>query len=1100
MKKDKQSLFKILAFWISGVFFLLTLLFIGVNYGSDYYKFLKEKNELSKNHTEKIKQQLKKEVEHYVHLISIQKKSYMDNQKEILKRRVEKAYLEIQNLYERYKGKKSLQEIQEIAITVLRKVRFPNSGYYFIIKTNGTEILNDPQKELEGKNLISLYNSDGVYVANELIKFIEDYPQGWFAYKWPKPHEKFKTSKNQIGKISYLKLFKPFDWVIGTGFYQDDLTKNIQDEILKNKELLKFDLNSENYIFIGNWDGVSQAYPVKGKNMYDIQDKNGKYIVRELIQKAKDGGGFVKYVMPSLENEQNKNKISYVMAIPEWQWYVGAGAYLDDIQQQINLLEKQLFLKLVKNSLITFIASIFMIALFLLFFKNITKKVQRDFNIFKQFFDDLVEKNKKINLDAIRFEKFAPLALHANQMLEEKIALEDSLNKYKLIVSISHDYLCLLDKKHIYRAVNDTFIRACKKTKDEIIGHSISNVLGEEFFKNYVEKDNARVLQGESFTVERWVDFSIGKRCLEIAYYPYKENQQDEVEYFVAVARDITQKKDTEEEVFLWNKVFENIAEAILICDEELKIQLVNKAFINITGYKADEAIGEKLGFMSLGGLHNTEVGNVCTYIKEYRQWSGEIKNVTKTGKVYPALLSASAIINEEGNVKNYLIVFSDITMLKESQEQLHFLEQHDTLTGLPNRVLLKDRIMHAIENAKRTNSMVAIFFLDLDNFKKVNDTYGHTYGDEVLKETARRIRSQIKQTDTISRIGGDEFILLLEHLYDVTDVEEIAKKLLLTVEEPYVINSKQFFLSVSIGISQYPQNSSNADTLIKNADIAMYKSKNSGKNMYRFFTNDMSSQTHHDLDTENALKLAIQEKQFVVFYQPQINLKTGEVDGFEALIRWQHPIKGILSPLHFIKLAEDTKMIIPIGEYVFTKACEDLLILQKEYGFTGRVSINVSGIQIEFSDFFNFLTQSIQKTKVDPSKIEVEITESVIMSDPKSWIEILNSIKSLGMQIAIDDFGTGYSSLSYLRKLPIDKLKIDMSFVRDIPYEEDACAIANSIINLSDNMRMITLAEGIETKEQEEYLKQNNCEEGQGYLYAKPMNLSDTIAWLKNR
>jgi diguanylate cyclase (GGDEF)-like protein len=417
----------------------------------------------------------------------------------------------------------------------------------------------------------------------------------------------------------------------------------------------------------------------------------------------------------------------------------------------------------------------------------------------------------------------------------------------------------------------------------------------------------------------------------------------------------------------------------------------------------------------------------------------------------------------------------------------------------LPNRILLKDRIEHALENARRQESLVAVCCLDLDNFKKVNDTYGHSYGDDVLEQTALRIKSAIREADTLSRIGGDEFIVLLENLFDVGEVEKIVKKIQLALEEPFLTHEKQFFLSVSIGISQYPQHGNSSEMLIKNADIAMYKAKNAGKNTYRFYTSEMSSQTKEEVDTENALKVAIKEKQFIVYYQPQVNLKTKQIIGLEALVRWKHPLRGLLGPMQFIRLCEDTKMIIPIGEYVFKQACEDLINLKEETGFEGRVSINVSGIQIEHSDFLGFLEKTLAETSVSPSHLELEITESVIMKNPKNWIEILSSIRRLGVKIAIDDFGTGYSSLSYLRKLPIDKLKIDMSFVRDIPAEEDACAIAKSIINLSDSMKMVTLAEGIETEAQEAYLRENGCEEGQGYLYAKPMDIQSLKNFLQD-
>lgn len=1092
----KKSFFKTIIFSTSSLFIFLGACFLFVVYTAMHNNYIKESENLKEEHIKNVKDTLMWEVEHYIELIKTSKERCEEIQRKSLKNRIQEQHFLMQNLYEKYKDTKSSQEIQKILITALRKVRFPNHGYYFIIGLDGVEILHDERKVFEGQNVLGLHNSNEVYIIKEMIDLVKSQKEGFYSYMWSKPNNGIK----EVEKLSYIKLFEPFGWIIGTGFYKDDLIKDVQDEILNNIEQMKLNKQNNNYIFIGQWDGVSLTYPTKGKNMFNIQDKNGLYIVQELIKKAKEGGGFVEYMMPSLGNERNSQKISYSQGLHDWQWYVGAGLYVDDINQEIVFKKEKMHGDFRSVVFYTFLLMSLVFVLFYTVYRGVNKKIKNDFSVFIDFFSNLVNNDKKIDTNSLKFYEFEEMALFANAMLDEKRELQDHLNKYKTIVSTSGDFLSLINKNYIYQAVNQTYVNFFGKKSEEIIGHSGKELFGEDAFEKTIKPLNDRALKGESFVTEQWIDFPEAKRYLQVQYFPYLEEGKNEIEFFVVSARDITENKFAQDRLKLWEKVFESTSEAVMLCDVQTNIVAVNHAFCMITGYSKEEVIGQKSLIVNHDLLKMDANGTICKRVTKYGSWSGEVKNRRKNGEVYPSLLSANAIKDEEGNVVNYVAVFSDISSIKESESKLEFLAHHDILTHLPNRVLLNDRISHGLENAKRENSMVAICFIDLDNFKKINDSFGHTYGDDVLQQSARRIKAALRATDTLSRIGGDEFVLVLEHLKDVLEVEEIIKKVQRQFIEPFMSKHQKFFISASIGISLYPQHGMGAEELIKNADTSMYKAKDAGRNTYRFYTQDMSAASHAVVDIENALKEAIEDEQFLVFYQPQINLKTKELVGIEALVRWEHPQKGILSPIEFIKFSEDTKMIIPIGEFVLKKACEDLMDLKKEKLFYGKVSINVSGIQIEHSDFLGTLNQIIKRTGIEPHNIELEITESVIMFDPQRWIELLKSIKNIGVTIAIDDFGTGYSSLSYLRKLPIDKLKIDMSFVRDLPDAEDACSIANSIINLSDNMKMITLAEGIETIEQEKYLRENNCEEGQGYLYGKPMDLVSLKAWIKAR
>jgi diguanylate cyclase (GGDEF)-like protein/PAS domain S-box-containing protein len=836
--------------------------------------------------------------------------------------------------------------------------------------------------EMEGKNMLGLKNHEGRFVVKGMIDVVQANQEGFYEYSWTKP----KRDEAHFKKISYIKRFEPYDWFIGTGLYLDDMEQQVKEEILNDTERLLFDKESKNYIFAGTWKGMSLSHPAKGKDMYNVKDVNGKYIVQELISRAGSGGGFVEYVMPPLKGERNLNKLSYVAGIHDWEWYVGAGIYLDDISEQIQQLNNDMKDELEKTilSILAMVAGFSLLLAF--FYFHISAKIRRDFHVFTYFFDSLVKKDQKIDMNTIKFQEFEELALHANAMLQTKMETDIYLERYKKIVSSSDDLLSFIDKNYVYLAVSEGYLHFFEKTKEEIIGHSMPELFGVEYFEKELKAISDRALTGESFEREYWIKSPSGEyRYLHTKYFPHFEKESTEVLAYVVSARDVTDKK-----------------------------------------------------------------------------------------------------LNEE--------------KLIASEKELDFLAHNDSLTGLPNRILLHDRISHAIFTCNRNGLMVALCFVDLDNFKKINDSFGHSYGDDILKQFATRIQNLVRSCDTLSRIGGDEFILLVENVKEKSEIERIVEKIQSVFEEPFLVNEQKFFLSASIGISVYPDHGLDSETLIKNADTAMYKAKDSGKNTYAFYSLEMTIASYERIGMENALREAIKRREFLVYYQPQMDLVTGDLVGVEALVRWNHPEEGILAPSRFIHFSEETRLIIDIGAFVLEQACLDMLLLERDGLFHGTISVNISGVQIEYSDFLQTLQTTIASTGIIPSRLDIEVTESFIMNDPERWIELLKNIQGLGVTIAIDDFGTGHSSLSYLSKLPIDKLKVDMSFVRDIPKQENACAIVNSIIDLAQNMKIATLAEGIETKEQEGYLREHGCMQGQGYLYGKPMNLKDLKVWIMKR
>ena len=441
---------------------------------------------------------------------------------------------------------------------------------------------------------------------------------------------------------------------------------------------------------------------------------------------------------------------------------------------------------------------------------------------------------------------------------------------------------------------------------------------------------------------------------------------------------------------------------------------------------------------------------------------------------------------------KHNLILIDEITKRKESEDKMYFQANYDHLTTLPNRFLFIDKLDNEIKLAEKTNKNIALFFIDLDDFKNINDSLGHLVGDIVLTNIANRLKKSIRANDIASRLGGDEFTIIVTEA-DTDTLSLIAEKIINIIQEEMIINNNKFYITSSIGISVYPQDGLDTNLLLRNADTAMYVAKDDGKNKYRFYKKDMTDNAFEYLEMESRLRNGLDKKEFILYYQPQFNSETNKIVGMEALVRWFNPELGMIQPDNFIPLAEKTGLIIPLGEQVLEMAISQITIWKEKYDFDGiKMAINLSVKQIENIDIKNIINNILVKYSCKPEWIELEITEGYIMKNPDIAINTLKSLKELGIEISIDDFGTGYSSLSYLKKLPIDKLKIDKSFVKDLEFDEDDRAIVESVILLSSSMKLKVLAEGVETIEQKEFLKQKGCTLVQGYLYSKPIPSED--------
>ncbi|MCR4314264.1 MAG: EAL domain-containing protein [Candidatus Uhrbacteria bacterium] len=541
-----------------------------------------------------------------------------------------------------------------------------------------------------------------------------------------------------------------------------------------------------------------------------------------------------------------------------------------------------------------------------------------------------------------------------------------------------------------------------------------------------------------------------------------------------------------------FRKISSSAQDAIVMMDSEGDITYWNPASERIFGYSNEEAIGKDLHALIVP--QNRQNAFKEGFEKFRKTGEGpvlgktlELSALRKNGTEFPVEVSISAV-PIKGRWHSIGII-RDITERKRSEETIRHMAYHDHLTGLPNHLLLNDRLKQALAMGRRHSSLVAVIFLDLDRFKVINDTLGHAVGDELIKAVAERLKKHLRETDTVARLGGDEFTMLLQDVSGIERITRVIENIFELFKEPFDIKGHELFLTASIGISVYPDDGTDAETLFKNADIAMYLAKEEGRNAYRFYTTAMNARTIERLELENGLRKAIERDELLLHYQPQIDIKTGEVTGVEALVRWHELERGIIhQPADFIPIAEETGLIVPIGEWVLRKACEENKKWQEKGLKPVRIAANLSLRQFRQKDFVKTVAGIIKDTTLDPKYLELELTESIIMKDVKSTIEVLSELKAMGIRLSIDDFGTGYSSLTYLKRMPIDVLKIDMSFVRDITTDPDDAAIALTIIRMAHSLKLEVIAEGVETMEQLEFLRGLQCDRLQGFLVSRPV------------
>jgi len=661
---------------------------------------------------------------------------------------------------------------------------------------------------------------------------------------------------------------------------------------------------------------------------------------------------------------------------------------------------------------------------------------------------------------------------------------------WRALTSQSPIIIWAVDKAGIFTLSEGKALEQLQLKPGEVVGKSVFDV-----YRDFPEiiRDVRRALGGETVTDV----IEVAHRYYHSTYNPvYDKNGQ--VNGVIGVSNDITESHLIEQKMRIFSSALEQTADLVMITDRQGVIEYVNPAFEETTGYSRQEIIGENPRILRSGKHDQEFYQQLWNTILRGEVFNEVLINARKDGSIYYEEKTITPVKDSGGMISHYVSTGKNISERMRVQERLHYMAHHDSLTKLPNRNLFMDRLRQAMARARWHKRLIAVMFLDLDHFKTINDSLGHIIGDQLLVQLTQRFSSGVRAGDTVARFGGDEFAILLDDIASEKDISQLAKKLLDSMISPFAVQGHELFMTASIGVSIFPNDAEDPETLLRNADVAMYRAKDMGRNNYQFYSNEMSARAFERLTMENSLRHALKREEFFLLYQPQVEIRSRRIVGVEALLRWQHPELGLVLPSDFIPLLEETGFIVEVGDWVLHHALKQAV----DWNHAGfdflKVSINLSSRQFNNPDFISLLQSVVMNAGLEPQNIELELTESMLMRSASKTISALNSISQFGISIAVDDFGTGYSSLNYLRRFPISTLKIDSSFIRDVTRDEDDRAIATAIIVMAQCLNLIVIAEGVETEEQSAFLQRLDCNQIQGNIFSPPVS-ADEISRMLN-
>jgi len=728
---------------------------------------------------------------------------------------------------------------------------------------------------------------------------------------------------------------------------------------------------------------------------------------------------------------------------------------------------------------------------------KLSEAINHTMNDLVHYYDNNRQEQKRITFSFFIFAFLILIILMFNYQRVRKTTRE--LQAFRYAIENSDNSIIITDKDRHIQYVNEAFELNTGYTKEEVLGENPnilkSDLLNDDFYKEMNEiLDRGEKWQGELINRCKDGNLLYEKSSIVPVFLG------GELVQYLAIKLNITDYMKQQQRLKQSAVVYEMIGDGVIITDSNKTILSANQAFIEIFGYSEEELLGQEPMIVNTLNEDNVSYKKMWNQNLIKDRWSGRIHNRTKSGKIIPIWLTISVVMDKSGDIQNYIAIYTNLEEIIDMQEKAEYLAYHDSLTHLPNRAYFEEQVVDILELAKINKEKVAILFIDLDRFKVINDTLGHSVGDGMLIELAGRIERILGKNNLFARIGGDEFVVILNLVKETEEVISIAESILSVIREPIKVQDYHLNTTASIGIALYPQDGEDKNEIIKHADSAMYHAKDKGKDNYQFYTKQLSLDVQARLNLEQELLHALERKELILHYQPQYYLHNRKISGAEALIRWKSKKLGWIAPDDFISIAEDTGMIVEIGYFVFEEACKEYMRWMEQGIDIDSISINISSIQFREDDILDKLQEIIIKVGIPPYKIEIEITESFIMEYSTINLTILEDLRNMGCKISIDDFGTGYSSMSYMKSLALDTIKIDKSFVDELPYNSHDVEVSKAIIALSKSLGYQVIAEGIETIEQEKFLKEHNCDIGQGYYFAKPMVSKEFIVFAKEK
>lgn len=726
-------------------------------------------------------------------------------------------------------------------------------------------------------------------------------------------------------------------------------------------------------------------------------------------------------------------------------------------------------------------------------------------------------RNTPFKFENGKITQYVGIARDITEEYEQQEKILESERRYRLLTENISDIIWTTDVDLNFNFVSPSVFKVLGYKPSELVESNLGNLFKKRDILDVtkrlersieaVKNENSDDQSSHKIIIQK--DLQVLKKdgtliILEIQASPLW-NDAKELIGIIGISRDVTLARQLDDELKLSAEVFANSNEAIIITDRHLNIVNSNPAFYRLIGYSSEQLLGKKPKFLVSPDQYNSDfVGSIKAALESEGYWQGEIEYTHKDGSTRTAWSGISAMVNNDNEVQRLIGILSDITDKKNIEANIHRLAYFDSLTGLANRSQLNTHLKEMLTTVEETKEAFALLFLDLDRFKPINDTMGHPAGDLVLKDVAQRLSSSVKSKDLVCRMGGDEFTIALTPQPDAQTAADVAlyvaNRILEQLSQPYYVDKQEVFLSGSIGIAIYPQDGLSATELLKNADMAMYHAKDLGRNNVQFYKLSMNEKAKIQLEIENDLRHVLDRQELELYYQPQHAANTGVAVAAEALLRWNHPTKGLMTPNQFIPIMEDSGLIVSIGQWVLEQACQQFAEWHAQGLGLKRIAVNVSARQFHQKDFVGMVYNAIERTGIKANQLELELTESILIQDLEQTLNTLNSLRAMGVRIAIDDFGTGYSSLNYLKQFPVDSLKIDRTFIQNLPHNSDDAQITRTIIAMAHNLGMGVIAEGVETAEQLAFLQSTQCEEIQGYYFSRPLSADGLIAHLQSQ